>query len=71
MERVKIEEKQAKNVGPRGLYKRSTAMAILDCSVKLLRELEKQGKLQRVRLGQRDVRYTCEQVEALAKGEGG
>jgi len=64
MERVTKKEKS------RRLYRRSTAAAILDCSVKMLRRLEREGKLKVVRLGQRDVFYPAEQVEALAGCEG-
>lgn len=53
----------------RRLYRRRTSMEILDCSLSMIKRLENAGKLQKVRLGARDVYHPADQVERLASGE--
>jgi hypothetical protein len=57
-----------KRVGPRRLYRRATAAALLDTSVNMMKKLEREGRLKPIRLGARDVFYAAEQVDALVKG---
>ena len=49
-------------------YRRRTTMEILDCSLQMVKRLETEGKLTKVRLGTRDVHHPAEEVEALAEG---
>jgi hypothetical protein len=56
-------------IGPRRLYRRATAAALLDTSVKMMKKLEREGRLKPIRLGQRDVFYSAEQVDALVTGD--
>jgi hypothetical protein len=53
----------------RRLYRRATAAHLLNCSISLLKRLEKDGRLTPIRLGSRDVFYAVAQVHRLAGGE--
>jgi hypothetical protein len=68
----KIEErrkrKRRETMPAKRLYRRKTAAEILDCDIQLLKRLEKEGKLHAIRLGRRDVFYTADEIEALARG---
>jgi hypothetical protein len=60
--------KKIKGVGPRRLYRRATAAALLDTSVNMMKKLEREGRLKPIRLGQRDVFYDSQQIDDLVRG---
>ena len=60
--------KKEKPVARRRLYKRRTTMEVLDCSLSAIKKLENAGKLEKLRLLNRDVFHRAEQVDALAAG---
>jgi hypothetical protein len=60
--------KKIKRVGPRRLYRRATAAALLDTSVNMMKKLEREGRLKPIRLGQRDVFYDSQQIDDLVRG---
>ena len=60
--------KKIKRVGPRRLYRRATAAALLDTSVNMMKKLEREGRLKPIRLGQRDVFYDSQRIDVLVRG---
>jgi predicted DNA-binding transcriptional regulator AlpA len=60
---MSIEVKTARG---RRLYRRRTSMELLDCSLSMLKRLENEGTLKKVRLGSRDVFHLADEVDALA-----
>jgi hypothetical protein len=52
---------------PRRFYKRDTAAHVLDLSKSTLKRLERRGLLTPVKMGNRDIGYRAEQVEAIAR----
>lgn len=65
-----MKKKAKKPKPPRRLYRRATTAEILDCSLNMVKQLERVGTLTKVRLGTRDVFHPAHEVDALAGGEG-
>ena len=57
-----------KDARRRRLYRRKTTMEVLDCSLNMVKRLEADGRLRKIRLGTRDIFHDAEQVESLASG---
>jgi excisionase family DNA binding protein len=54
-----------------GLLTREEAAKLLSCSIETCKRLEKRGKIPRVQLGQRAVRYRMSDLQSLIAGTKG